>query len=108
MRQSSKKMREKRQISEPEAIVLNSKDNVATAIKAVLKGQTIIIQSVTGRESLNAMESIPAGHKIALTNISKNNPIIKFGEEIGAATKNIPQGTHVHTHNVRRPTSRST
>jgi hypothetical protein len=102
------KMREKQKTAEPEAIVLNSKDNVATAIKAVLKGQTIIIQSVAGHESLNVMESIPAGHKIALTKIPKNKPIIKFGEEIGAATKNIPQGTHVHTHNVRRPTSRST
>jgi altronate dehydratase small subunit len=100
-------MREKRQISEPEAIVLSSKDNVATVIKAVLKDQTIMVQSVTGPESLIAMESIPAGHKIALTNIPKNKPIIKFGEEIGAATKNIQQGTHVHTHNVRRPISRS-
>lgn len=42
---------------------------------------------------------VPAGHKIASSQIGKNEPIIKFGQHIGLATTDIRIGEHVHTHN---------
>jgi len=85
----------------PDAIVLNSNDTVATATRTILKGQTISIQSVNKRVSLDVTEHIQAGHKIALVSISKGDPVIKFGEIIGEATTNISHGRHVHIHNIR-------
>ena len=43
---------------------------------------------------------IPYGHKFALKNIRKNNFIIKYGEIIGTAKKDIKVGAHVHIHNM--------
>ena len=40
------------------------------------------------------------GHKIALRDIAKGEPVIKYGFPIGEATEDIPAGGHVHTHNL--------
>jgi altronate hydrolase len=44
---------------------------------------------------------IPAGHKFALCDIKSGENIIKYGQIIGKATKDINQGEWVHTHNVK-------
>ena len=62
-------------------VIINEKDNVGV--------------------SLDGKEKIPAGHKFALRNISKGEYVIKYGEIIGRATTDIPQGEWVHTHNVK-------
>jgi altronate dehydratase len=43
---------------------------------------------------------IPRGHKVATADIKKGDGIIKYGERMGHATKDITRGEHVHTHNV--------
>ena len=45
--------------------------------------------------------NIPAGHKYALADIKKGEPVIKYGQIIGRATADIKAGEWVHTHNVR-------
>ena len=45
--------------------------------------------------------NIPAGHKYALADIKKGEPVVKYGEIIGRATADIKAGEWVHTHNVR-------
>ena len=45
--------------------------------------------------------SVPRGHKVALTLIHQGEPIIKYGQIIGYATKDIQEGEWVHSHNVR-------
>jgi altronate dehydratase len=47
-----------------------------------------------------ALEGIPFGHKIALIDLKKGDPIIKYGEKIGLASRDIKIGEWVHTHNV--------
>ena len=42
-----------------------------------------------------------AGHKIAIRDIKTGEDVIKYGYPIGHATKDIPEGTHVHTHNIK-------
>ncbi|MBQ2956132.1 MAG: altronate dehydratase [Clostridia bacterium] len=51
--------------------------------------------------ALETTESVPAGHKFALRDIQEGETIIKYGDPIGTATAFIPEGSHVHTHNVR-------
>lgn len=51
--------------------------------------------------SLDGNDKIPAGHKFALRDIKQGDYVIKYGEIIGKATQDIPQGEWVHTHNVK-------
>ena len=43
---------------------------------------------------------MPYGHKIALRDIAKGVPIMKYGESIGAASHDIKKGDYVHIHNM--------
>ena len=51
--------------------------------------------------SLDGNETVPAGHKYALRSIGKGEAVIKYGEIIGRATRDIAEGEWVHTHNIR-------
>ena len=77
-------------------LILNPKDNVAIALTDLRAGQAI---EQDGR-SLIALEDIPAGHKLALTEIASGECVVKYGEEIGRAKALIRQGAHAHVHNI--------
>ncbi|MBE7077465.1 MAG: altronate dehydratase [Clostridiales bacterium] len=62
-------------------VIINKKDNVGVC--------------------LDGNEQIPAGHKYALQDISCGDYVVKYGEIIGKATKDIAKGEWVHTHNVK-------
>lgn len=47
-----------------------------------------------------AGEDIPRGHKVALTDMRSGAYVIKCGEAIGVATRDIRRGQHVHIHNL--------
>ena len=84
----------------PKAIVLNVKDNVATAIADIQKGAVVTVE-VHGRpEAFTLPSSIPSGHKFALYDLKEGEAVIKYGESIGRATGDILRGEHVHVHNV--------
>jgi len=85
-----------------ETIMLNSKDNVATALKQINENEqvTVVSSSKEVISRLQAKQEIPFGHKISLTEIKKGEPVIKFGERIGTASQNISVGEYVHVHNV--------
>lgn len=44
---------------------------------------------------------VPAGHKVALEDIPQGGPVIKYGEVIGRASRDIEKGEWVHSHNLR-------
>jgi len=78
-------------------------DHVAVATDDLKKGKEVEIAFLdTGnKKNLMVNEDIPFGHKIALKDIRKGDKIIEYGEVIGAATKDIKIGEHVHVHNIR-------
>jgi altronate dehydratase len=78
------------------AIVISAEDNVATALEAIERGQTVH----AGGATVTATEAIPRGHKIALRAIAAGDRVIKYGSPIGSASQAIAAGAHVHTHNV--------
>lgn len=78
-------------------VKINQKDMVAVAIEPVSKGETV---TVTGA-AVTALNDIPAGHKIALTDIKAGEPVIKYGEPIGKAACDIKAGEHIHVHNLK-------
>jgi altronate dehydratase small subunit len=91
---------ERRVMLTKHAIVLNSKDNVATVVEDVEPGSGVRIKSSDGETTVVVKEKIPAGHKFAIANIAVGQPTVKYGETIGIATHNILVGDYVHVHNV--------
>ncbi len=77
-------------------IVVDDRDNVATAIMDLMKGEKV---DVNGK-SIEIVEDIKYGHKFALQTIPIDGYVVKYGERIGRATANILAGSHVHVHNV--------
>ena len=82
------------------AIVINEKDNVATAIIALKAGSTVSLDFQGGTEKVKLLSPIPMGHKFALRNIESGADVVKYGEPIGKTTAPIARGEHVHVHNV--------
>ncbi|HUV35200.1 MAG TPA: UxaA family hydrolase [Candidatus Desulfaltia sp.] len=84
------------------AIQIDDRDNVATATGDVKRGETVEILSPDGKVILKAepVDDIAFGHKLSLRKIREGEEIIKYGEVIGVASKTIPAGEWVHTHNV--------
>ena len=77
-----------------ELILLNTRDNVAVARTALPRGRVIRVHALT------CTSDIPAGHKVALSPIAKDDPVYKYGALIGYAAQGIQKGDHVHSHNL--------
>lgn len=83
-------------------LIINENDNVAVAVQPLKKGDEIGI-NVKGQKELNRLricQNIPFSHKIALRRIKRGEKIIKYGEPVGEATKDISEGEYVHIHNI--------
>jgi altronate dehydratase len=79
-----------------QVLILNPADNIAICLTDMQAGQELAQDNLT----LTFKQSIPRGHKVATADIKKGDGIIKYGERMGHATKDITRGEHVHTHNV--------
>ena len=79
------------------AIKISPQDNVAIAVSLIPTGSAV---TVPGNGEVKTNEEIPHGHKIALTAISQGDDVIRYGEVICRAAKDIKPGDWVHTHNT--------
>ena len=82
------------------AVILNPKDNVATALADLKAGDTLELKAGEKTIAIKLTAPVPFRHKFSLTNIESGSPIIKYGEAIGIATAAIQPGDYVHVHNV--------
>ena len=80
--------------SSPDSILLHPGDNVEIALGNLAKGARISQSGVL----LSA--PVTRGHKIAIRPIAAGDPVLRYGQIIGAATTDIAPGDHVHTHNI--------
>lgn len=78
-------------------IKIHENDDVLVALKPLTCGETITCDG----ESVTLLEDIPQGHKVALKDISKDSPILKYGLPIGKATADIKKGQWIHTQNLK-------
>lgn len=78
------------------ALLLDSADNVAVALKDLSPGERLDV----GAYSIEIRDVIQAGHKVAVSDIPAGEAVIKYGEVIGIATATIQVGAHAHVHNV--------
>ena len=82
------------------ALIMHPSDNVATAVEEIQAGDEVVVPAGRGAVSVRAIEPIPFGFKIALTEIPRGETIRKYGETIGAASARIAPGALVHVHNL--------
>ena len=87
-------------IEVPQAILLDEKDNVATAIADLKAGSLITVNGINGAAEVSLTQDIPLGHKFAIKDIPKGGAIVKYGEIIGRAKDRLHRGEHAHVHNV--------
>lgn len=75
---------------------INEKDNVVTSTVELKKGDSFEIEG----NVITCNEDVPVFHKIAITDINKDEICYKYGEIIGDALVDIKAGDHVHVHNI--------
>ena len=87
-----------------QAIQIHPRDNVAVALEDLKKGTAVEING----KKIVLQDDVARGHKIALMDIAEGSRIVKYGNVIGLATKEIPAGSWVHVHNVKTELSEGT
>jgi altronate hydrolase len=73
-------------------IRLHPQDNVLIARAQLVGGATVEDVAVRGL--------IPAGHKVATRALAAGEPVRRYNQIIGFASRPIAPGEHVHTHNL--------
>jgi len=75
-------------------IRLHPEDDVVIARAEIPTGTLI------PKEKVSTVVTIPAGHKLAVRDIAQGNPVRRYNQIIGFATRAISAGDHVHVHNI--------
>ena len=75
-------------------IRIHAQDNVVIARSQLIGGAHLAELGVT------VAGLVPAGHKLAIADIAAGQAVKRYGQIIGAATRDIRAGEHVHTHNL--------
>ena len=84
------------------ALKVDDLDNVATIFaNGITDGMQVEMRDKKGvSEIITVCGDVPYGHKIAVADIKKGQPIMKYGESIGRASCDIRKGDYVHVHNL--------
>jgi len=88
----------------PHLLVHDHQDSVGVVVIEGLEANTDMLVCVTHDNStfrLDAQESAPIGHKIALKDLNKGDTVFKYGEDIGMMIADVQKGHHLHTQNCK-------
>ncbi len=83
------------------AVIISPDDNVGVVIEWNKRGEELSYNTLDGENhQMESKDDIRIYHKVAIEEIKKGDFIVKYGEHIGVASKDIGVGEHVHSHNV--------
>lgn len=86
----------------PDILAHRVGDSVAVAVRPLRPG---LVEGghlhASGALQVTVSSDVPLGHKIALVNLKKGEPVIEYGVQIGLASAPILAGDYVHVHNLR-------
>lgn len=80
----------------PSVIRLAPEDHVGVARRDLVPGETVDL----GTGPITVCDPVPAGHKLALCALPAGAQVLKYGQAIGVATRELRPGEHVHVHNL--------
>lgn len=80
---------------------MRQEDSVSVALEDIPVNTKLMITfpDQTTKE-VTLKETILFGHKFAVKRIEAGTNILKYGEVIGKAIRDIEEGEHVHVHNL--------
>jgi (2R)-sulfolactate sulfo-lyase subunit alpha len=91
-------------MTSPDFMIHSPTDTVGVVVVEQVKAGQKLIGWVTETDetvTLVAQNDIPLGHKIALSDITSGDTIVKYGHDIGKAVSAITKGGHAHVNNVK-------
>ena len=88
------------QANRPPTLRLAAIDPLVVALRDLVPGDLL------GVEGVEAKDAIPKGHKAAVMPIANGTAVLKYGQVIGSASRDIAPGEHIHSHNLEfRPST---
>lgn len=78
----------------PLVLRLNPADDVVIARRQLVSGTRVVSENVT------VSGLVPPGHKLATRAVAAGQPVRRYNQIIGFATRDIRPGEHVHLHNL--------
>ncbi len=90
--------------SPPDFLVHDNSDSVGVIVvetSTAGKHLTGWVMETDETISIEAIDDIPLGHKIALTDLADGDAVIKYGFPIGRTIAPISKGAHLHVHNTK-------
>ncbi len=75
-------------------------DNVGIALMDLEAGSVLELKAGERSVTVKLTEPVTYQHKFSAAPIAAGKEVVKYGEVIGKATKQIDLGQHVHIHNM--------
>lgn len=91
-------------MSAPHFVVHDKTDSVGVVVVETVESGTDMTGWVMDTDetiTVKSLDSIPIGHKVALSDIAEGDTIMKYGHDIGKMVSAVRKGGHVHTHNLK-------
>ncbi len=91
-------------MSIPDFLVHDTTDTVGViVVEGVKAGQDLTgwVMDTDATITIKSLDPIPLGHKIALSDITDGDTIVKYDNDIGKAIAAIKKGGHAHTQNIK-------
>jgi len=86
----------------PSILVHAEGDHVGIAVEDLEPGRYVVGWMDSGRrDSLEVVQAVPLGHKVALEDLPEDAEVIEYGLPVAVTKEAIGRGSHVHVHNIR-------
>ncbi len=85
-------------------VLHDAKDTVAVVVVEGVKAGTELkgwIMDEDKTTSVQALQDIPIGHKVALRDMKPGDTVWKYGIDMGKVVAPIKAGEHAHVHNIK-------
>lgn len=94
---------ESQAVSTHKFLIHHRGDHVGVASSPIIEGEKVIgiYMDDNSEIEVDSKADIPLGHKISLVALSEDEPVVKYGVQIGITTNKWEVGDYVHTHNLK-------
>ena len=85
-------------------VLHDAKDTVAVVVVEGVKAGAALNGWIMDEDrmiSVQALQDIPIGHKVALKDMSIGDTVWKYGIDMGKVVAAIQTGQHAHVHNIK-------